>query len=285
MIVRDEPGQNGQSRVYKMHGDSIADVQHWLRNEPRTWSGNSSVSNEGRTSWDLGVGYEGALRLAEQGWSEGAKDLSNRLEAHLPNRDKADTWRFDVAGEIPDIGRFLSGDPAHMRRHGHPKGHKPILSIAVNIRLRCDIKAQAMANYGAAMTAIVDRLEHIGRRVELTACFSTVCSGARLTGSWIVKRAEDPLDLASVAFALAHPAASRRIRFAMYERAPEAIESYGYGHGLTLTERDLVDPLPGTFCVGGLNDNTTRCHTLDDALVFVRDQINEAAGEELVDVA
>lgn len=96
------------------------------------------------------------------------------------------------------------------------------------------------------------------------------------------KRGLVPLDLAAVAFSLAHPAASRRIGFAMYEHSPKEIESGRYGNGVEIKEEDLIDPLPGTYCISGLNNTTDRCHSLDDALKFARDQINKAAGEELV---
>ena len=279
MIIRDD--RIDGTRYWRAMGDSLDDVQRWLRDTPNKWGTNDSRSGSLSDNWSLGVSYDRALELANKGWSEGAKDLSDRLAAHMPPRDKEDSWRFDVAGELPDIGRYLAGDPVHMRRHGHPKGHQPIISIAVNIRLMCSVKASAMANYGAALVAAIDQIEHHGKRVELTATFATRQSGNRVSTGWTVKKAEDHLDLASVAFSLAHPAASRRIGFAMYEHS-DVPRSYGYGSGLTLEERDLIDPLPGTYCLSGLNDDTKRCLTLEDAIPFVRDQVNAAAGEELV---
>lgn len=281
MIIRDE--KLGGTRHYRAMGSGLADVQRWLRESPKTWRSNSSREYSSH-EWTLGVSYDDALRLAERGWSEGAKDLSDRLAAHMPPRDKEDSWCYDVAGELPDIGRYLAGDPAHMRRHGHPKGHRPILSLAVNIRLQCSVKASAMANYGAALVAVIDQLEHHGRRVELLVTFATEQNGARVSCGWTVKQAEDALDLAAVAFSVAHPAASRRIGFAMYEHC-DVPQHSGYGYTLVLKEEDLIDPLPGTYCLPGLNAATSRCHTLDDAIAFVRDQVNKAAGEELVTTA
>lgn len=283
MIFRDET-INGK-RHCRVMCDSIADVQRWLKTTPRVWSSASSNSNGSGHSWDLGVGYVGAEALLETGWREGAKDLGDRLAAYMPPRDKADSWRYDIAGELPDIGRFLAGDPAHMKRHGHPKGHHPIISIAVNIRVQCTVKASAMANYGAAMVAIIDKLEHSGRRVELAVTFaSTMRHVVRVSCGWTVKQADDPVDLAAVAFSLAHPSASRRIGFAMAERMPKDTQCGSYGFDLVLDEDDLIDPMPGTYCIEGLRNNTSRCLTLDDALVFVAKQINDAAGEDLVTV-
>jgi hypothetical protein len=92
----------------------------------------------------------------------------------MPARDKEDSWRYDVAGELPDIGRFLAGDPAHMKRHGHPKGHRPIISLAINVIANAMITAQQMANYGAALVTVVDQIENAGRRVDLVCAFAAL---------------------------------------------------------------------------------------------------------------
>jgi hypothetical protein len=281
MIIRDDKIDG--TRHWRALGENLDDVQRWLRDTPNKWRITASRDSGFGREWALGVSYDQALELARTGWSEGAKDLSDRLAAHMPPRDKEDSWRYDVAGELPDIGRYLAGDPVHMRRHGHPKGHQPIVSIAVNIRLQSNVKASAMANYGAALVAVIDQIEHHGKRVELMVTFATRQTGSRVSAGWMVKRAEDALDLAAVAFSVAHPAASRRIGFAMYEHS-DVPATRGYGGTLTLGENDLIDPLPGTYCLSGLNDTLGRCHTLDDAITFVRDQVNAAAGEELVTI-
>lgn len=266
-------------------GDDLPDVQRWLRNTPPTWTRHGCTSSQSMDSfhnsksWDFGVGYGGALKLAENGWSEGAKDLSDRLAAHMPNRDHVDSWRYDVAGELPDIGRYLAGDPTHMKRHGHPKGHKPIISLLVNICCSASVGANSFANYGAAMCSVIDQLENSGRRVELNVVWVSLISGVRVCVGWTAKRAEDSLDLASVAFSLAHPAASRRLGFAMCERS-SASPTPGYGMTVDPTEEDWIDPLPGTYCIQGVGYGGSS--TLEAALRQVTEEINRAAGEELV---
>jgi hypothetical protein len=276
MIIRKE----GERRF--AFGSSLADVETWLAATPRTWSISDSVMDRARHDWDLAVGYEGAMRLAREGWSDGAKDLSDRLDAHLPARDKTDTWRYDVAGEIPDVGRFVSGDPACMKRHGHPKGHRPILTLAVNLAVAGVTKATAMANFGAALVAVIDKLEHSGRRVDLSALMVAQQGSIRNVIGWRVKEPDQQPDLAAIAFSLAHPAALRRIGFAMYERS-DAPTHHSYGRPTSFMEADLPDHEPNTLRLQGLVGAYGRCHTLDDAIAFVRDQINKAAGETLVE--
>jgi hypothetical protein len=268
-------------RYWRAIGDNLNDVQQWLANTPPTWSSRTSITAKAEKDWDLGVGYEGALKLAETGWSEGAKDLSDRLATHMPTRDHEDSWRYDVAGELPDIGRFLAGDPMHMRRHGHPKGHQPIISLLVRICCAGATKASAFANYGTALCAIVDQLENMGRRVEVNVTDVSECNGTRVSLGWTVKHAEDSLDLAAIAFSLAHPAASRRIGFAMTERCG-ARETYSYGRPLKPTAADWIDPLPGMYCIDGVG--MVIGLTLDQAIAMVVKQVNDAAGETLVTV-
>jgi hypothetical protein len=278
MIRRDDTIEG--VRHYRLLGDNLTDVQNWLELTPRKWSCSYSTTTMGH-SWDLGVGYRGALELARIGWSEGAKDLSDRLDAHMPPHDHEVSWRYDVAGELPDIGRFLAGDPAHMRRHGHPKGHRPIIGIAVNSALRSNAKAHQIANYGAALVAVIDRIENAGRRVELTVHNVTAHGKTRVSMGWVVKKADDPFDLAAVAFSLAHPASVRRIVFAMMEHSTLP-SNPGYGRIIQVTEDDLVDPLPNTFLINGVGHSPLACDTLTGAIARVTQQVNEAAGEELV---
>lgn len=276
MIIRDEG-----KRVH-VQCDDLTEVAKWLRETTSSWNYQSSLSTGRGDAWDLGVGLDGALRLAETGWSEGAKNLSDKLAAHMPERDHVDSWRYDVAGELPDIGRFLVGDPSCMKRHGHPKGHKPIISILVNLCCSGGVPASHYANYGAALCSVIDQLENSGRRVELSvAWISEFYGDARFSGGWTVKHAEDALDLAAVAFSLAHPAASRRIGFAMVERT-RIRPSMSYGSVVTGVEEDWIDPLPGTYCLQGVGFGGGA--TLQDALVRVVREINKAAGEELVTV-
>jgi hypothetical protein len=268
------------THVFSFGADAM-DVERWLETSRKTWSSSSAVTTPARHDWDLGVGYDGAKQLVRTGWSEGAKDLSDKLEAHMPARDKETSWRYDVAGELPDIGRFLAGDPSCMKRHGHPKGHRPVISLAVNIAVNASVSATSMANYGAAMVAVIDKLEHSGRRVDLSVIMVAVQGTRRNVIGWRVKKAEDPLDLAAVAFAIAHPAALRRIGFAMYEHS-DSPTWVGYGQQTQAKVEDVPDPAPNTFCLPGLAFG--RAGTLDQAITLVRTQINDAAGEELVTV-
>lgn len=273
-----------------VEADDLADAAAWLRVTPRRWKSNTAEATDrihGGSSWDFGAGWHGALELARDGWSAGAQDLHGRLAvAAPPLRDTSAKWRYDVAGERPDIGRYLGGDPANMMRHGHPKGHKPVITIVVSVWIAACIRAQQMANFGAAMVQIIDQLEQQSHRVEVKAGVIAVNfhRTAMMSALWGVKRADEPVDLAALAFSLGHPAASRRIGWAMWERSDAPDDSlYGYGLGPVPSTDDLIDPAPHTYVIPGLRAES-RCNTLDDAIKFAAEQINKAAGETIVEV-
>lgn len=276
---------------WKAHGESTMDVARFIASNRKNVINDvveSTSGTYGMHKWTLGHDFAHVQRLAAEGWTEGALDLADRLSATLPMRDRDSTWRYDVAGERPDVGRFLSGDPANMMRHGHPKGHIPVVTLAINVWIRCDVKAQNMANYGAAVCAMIDRLENAGRRVEVIAMVTAPQGNDHseiLSASWTVKHAQDAVDYGALAFSLVHPGASRRFGWAVWDRLDiKQCDGHGAGVGYKATLDDLISPSPNTLIMTGLNSDPYRCATIEDALVFVRDQINLAAGETLVEV-
>lgn len=275
MIIQELP------RLFKAHGESLQDVVHWLRTTSPRWSSPSSMNNAASQSWDFGVGYKGALELADKGWAEGVRALADSMSVLPPINHHEASWRYDVAGELPDIGRFLAGDPAHMRRHGHPKGRKPILCLAIPIVAAASVSAKQLANYGAAVVNLVDRLEASGRRVEVRATHIGDVHSGIVAASFTAKHAEDPVDLSALAFSLGHPAASRRITFAMIERSHIARTGL-YGLPIAETEAHLVDPIPGTLVLQRMGAHS--CNTPTEAMTFVAGQINKAAGETIVEI-
>jgi hypothetical protein len=219
-------------------GDSLPDVEAWLQSAPRIWRQNSSRTNSARHDWDLGAGWDGALRMAKTGWEEGVRKIDVAARQIVPTARTA-SFSYDVAGEFPDVSRFCAGDPMHMRSRKHDKAHRPVVHLVVNVCCSGSVAAQHFVNYGAAVAGLVDQLENAGRRVELDVIGVNGHNGrGRTVCGWKVKRAEDHLDLSAVAYSIAHPAAFRRLMFAMWERTPLSLECSGYGSVQKVTEQD-----------------------------------------------
>lgn len=276
-----EPRDRGDTLLF--FGDNLFDVSTFLAHRPRVWKQESSRARNG-SSWDLGADWEETLRLARDGWQQGIADLDAAVRGIEPEKFIQEE-KWDVAGYRVDVGRFLAGNPDSMATRGRNTRQKPLIHLVVNASGHAGIAAKTFAAYGAALTAVIDKIENSGRRVEV----DVVYTAARLTGDncciagWKVKAAEDHCDLSALAFSLAHPAAYRRLAFALWERSPASWEHYGYGGPRAIGERDLIHMgCPDAFILPGVSEVPGNANLQEMTKACV-EQINRAAGEEIVD--
>lgn len=265
-----------------LFGDSLADVVNFVTSNQRKWRTNNSRT--GSVSF-CGATWEQTLIMARDGWEEGTKNLYNELIGVLPAQEKTARYKYDVGGDAPDVARFLGGDPANMRSRGKSMGRRPVIHIAVNLSVSGGTSTKSMQNYGVALTALVDQLEHSGRRVELDVVSAGLHPGSHASSyGWNVKKAEDALDLSAVAFSIGHPAAFRRLCFALLEFLPAETDDHGgYGRCSNVTPAHFPDGDTEALLIDGLgHGNAATCSTKEGALKLAAAQINKAAGEELV---
>lgn len=265
-----------------LFGDDLNDVAAFLQT-PRMWVRQDSRNNSATDQWDLRTGYDKAAQMMRDGWSEGAQNLSHDLDGlPVPTTTHAE-YRYDVAGHFPDVPRFTAGMPDHMVSRGKRIGQPPVVHIVFDGCASFMVHANDLRNFGLAIAAMVDKLEAQNNRVELDVVFSTLAKGVHMTVGWKVKQARDHMDLSAVAFSLGHPAAFRRIGFAMFERCVARAEQSNYGMPTPMTAADLpVLSAEGALLIPGIQQAMGACSTKQGALKFVVQQVNRAAGEELI---
>lgn len=230
MLIRDE------GKLHVRMADNLMDAEAFIQTAPRIWPEKASSHERRSEQWDLNAGWDGALRLAREGWSEGARRVEFEAAQVTQIGDRPHI-AFDVAGEFPDVARFCAGEPLHMVRH--KRDRKPVVHLLVNVCCSASISAKSFAAYGGAVAALVDQLENSDHRVELDVVAANAHSGrGRSLCGWKVKQASDPVDMAAIAFSIAHPAAFRRLVFAMWERLGRELFTYGYGSVTNLTRED-----------------------------------------------
>lgn len=265
------------------YGDSLGDAVQWLKDRGEIWTTadgqGSRFNSHGSKTWDRGADYPKALELADHGWEEGMSLIDTALHAIIPAAGREARWGWGVTGGSVSVGRFLTGHPKSMRsRRKKEAGAAPVLHIVVNTVASCAINSDQMVNYGAAITGLIDRLETAGRRVHLDCVMVTRANkGIRLSVGWNVKRASEHVDLSQIAFSLAHPAAFRRIGFAMMERTAADVYTGGYGQCADALPCDVPDFTDGTMLIDGVNHQPSRCNSPKDALRLAIEQINKAA--------
>jgi hypothetical protein len=246
----------------------------YVATAPKTWRGDSSVTE--LLSQTLGATYDDAVRMARLGWLDGAKRTQSALKVFAPATPAPDTVR-DICGFRPHVPAFCAGAPDSMIRHAKraDTGAGRVLTLAVPINASAGTSATAMSNFGLGVAQYVNQMEASGVRVELIACMVSTVSGVRVAHSWTVKKADQPLDLAVISFAIGHPAAFRRLGFALRERC-SAPEDYGYGYSLDARPTDFINAPPGLVILNGMKDADSHARTPQAALAYVTTQIDKA---------
>lgn len=266
-----------EDRVWRCQAESLADLVHWLQSTPATWGHvRSSQTSQATRQWDLGVGYDGALRLARDGWEDGVAAIAAEI-ATLPNKARPERI-YDYAGDFADAPRAAAGDPFSMVRRGQGHRHRPVMTIAVNTVASGGTRADVLARFGAAMVSVIDRLENKGVRVELYGAMVVNLSPVNVGASWLVKGAGDPLDLSAVAFGIGHPAVMRRLGFACVERSP-ATPTSSYGQCASVKRSSFVDIAPDALLIDGVGESfyMGQNKSLAEMVKVAEDQINAAS--------
>lgn len=186
--------------------------------------GRASRNETASEEWDFGVGFDGAVDLAEKGWHEGVAKIE-ALRQHITApliQSLEKTVEFSVApGEWVDPDRFLSGqaevfgglvDTEVLARGSKGRAAHFLVGLACS----GGIPASYIERRGAAIVAAADTLETLGFRVKITA-YDSVGSlferGIQHIDLIEIKDYHHPLDLDAVSFSLIHPAFQRRIVF------------------------------------------------------------------------
>lgn len=276
MRKRIEPGKG-----WSYHFDSLAELGRYLRDTPRTWHGcDSSEGPSYGKGWDLGCTYDEAERMAREGWLEGAQEAQQALKALALKSPEPDT-KVDFYGFLPHVPRFCAGAPDSMIRRAREAtgGMGKVITLYVPVNAVGGVDAKYMRNFGLGVAQYINQLETDGVRVEL---YGVICSeqgysysgdAPALTHSWRIKTADQPLDLAVLAFSVGHPAMFRRLGFALRERS-DAPRNPGYGRSRPAKLSDLIDPPNGAYVLNGMTIANEIARTPKDAVEYVKRQID-----------
>jgi hypothetical protein len=269
-----------QTRIAPRHMryafDSLGELGAYIERTPRKWRQDGSKTHDSDPEWSLGDDYKTCVALARDGWMEGARRAQEALKAFMPATPQPDT-KTDFYGFRPHVPRFCAGAPDSMIRHAEvaTAGSSRVLTLAVPVNALAYVSARSMANFGIAVAQYVNQLETDGTRVELIGMIVSMVHDVRVAHSWTIKHADQPLDLAVVAFAIGHPGMFRRLGFALRERC-DAREMQGYGQSTAAKASDLINEPPGVVVLNGMRDADTHASTPARALEYVSKQIEAA---------
>jgi hypothetical protein len=222
------------------------------------WKRHRTSHSQGDAAWAGTHNFASAVDLAiGRGWPEGRRMMTDFLALVAPTPEPFASVVYDVGGAVPAVPIFCAGDPACMMDWTNSE-------IATNPIVRLDycngglqkVSASSLMLRGAAVLSLADSLELRGYSTEIRLVARTTGPDAVLLTEIVVKRAGENFDLDRLAFALAHPAVHRRLRFALIEQIAELESKFGASYGATRQHTPDSVPL-GTIFIPGASLSET----------------------------
>lgn len=233
--------------------DSMADMVECGDTVPLDQdAGREPQSISGDYSFTKSKTYDDASKLAFR-WDEGAEKVQ-AIRAQV--NDTVATLGFEYfASPVPpgalNMARYLEGHPMPYtaKRFGEEEvsGRGKVVRILVNIAASSGITTDVIETRGGAILSLVDALEAVGRSVELVAVMSA-SSSKNIEIYTTIKTAGVPLNLSSIAYAIAHPSMLRRHMFRIMEQQSNCRDygvpgMYGWPRDVQHGEGDIYLPM------------------------------------------
>jgi hypothetical protein len=266
---------------YRAEFSSLDAFVRYLDETPPTASRVKTSQYKSRPSWFMSDSWEHASRLVREGWQEGREALG-KARARVPAiqaRGLVRAQGFDVAGAYPVVPLAVAGEPACMVTVGEQeRATRPYVKFSVSASVSGGIEAEVIQPRGAVILAWIDALEDAGTRCEVAMQFKLGREGKdRADCVVMVKRAEEPLNLDVLAYALCNASFFRRHGFGWFERVPgnpadRVGSSYGIVGDVKISEPNVV--LFGSQMLGDVQwDNPAA------ATAYVKQQIRKHCGD------
>lgn len=164
--------------------------------------------------------YEKALEYARKGWTSGRRAIRAITDTlNVAGKVHKAEIQYDVVGDCWDMGRVVSGMPESAMYWEDTEvlqEHGKLIHIIVNTTVSSGINEKHIRARGSAILAMVEALETAGKRVSITMVFTEGDSGAHVEVP--IKQLDEQIQDDLVAFAVAHPAFSRRFGHAVTGR-------------------------------------------------------------------
>lgn len=218
--------------------EDLQDFWDYSFRESRSYK---KTSRDHTSGWNGCVSWEEAKRLATFGWFDGLekmKTISVELSEIVATKIERHHPEYAFAGHIVDVGMFLSNSPEYfiVKDPIIREQDDKILTLVCSVSFSAQISSDVIIQRGAMICALVDALEMSGYRCEIIINDVSISRG-RLEIDVMLKKAQQSLNLAELAFCLGHPAMLRRFMFSTAELVGWADYSFGYGNPAEATEK------------------------------------------------
>lgn len=223
--------QNGKFEIFETidaFADRFEPTSHY--EYARAWSGNMGGREMLKSARN---GHQDSVALSEQ-YLDKFEELSFQARKH--NTIDA------VAGGAPNVGAYLAGSPLSMRRRQRVMNDFAPLTVFCDVVSSASISAEYLKKRGAAALALV-RMLSATRPVTLYVV-GAMGSFNRYRqysdNGFVMVKMPETIDIARMAFMMAHPAAARGMLYKVCELTNREVRgNWAFGNVNTYRSRGL----------------------------------------------
>lgn len=253
--------------IYEQRFSDIMEFLAYINRETELGdAAKSSMTDDERFAFTGTRTLDEAITLARDGWDEGLEFIHKRsieITEAIVNKLSVPEIVYDVTGDDLDIGRYVTGDPEDFMSivPAEIEEEPKVIHLVANIVASWNVSRETMLARGAAVVSMVEALEMHGKRVIIDCVASVgtrsgVYTNDRLETFIRIKEADAPIQLADLAFTLAHASMFRRLVFRAWEMLPGDVRNlFGIGGQYGVVRQVADKESQGDVYVGSLTNN------------------------------
>lgn len=224
--------------------DSLGEYIRYAKDNPTPKDSNQPKSG----SFNYTETLAEACNLATHGWDEIRAEVDAQLDELVEHINDAFgefyVSEHSTSGAFVDMGRFVTGEPECMVSFvSEPQARMGrVVKIVMNAVVSGHVPADLIKKRGIAVLALIDTIHKLGVGIELW--WEESLAGGKQEFSTLIKlhSSEEPMDINSLMFSLAHPDMLRRLQFSVQEQHKDAKSQGAYSGGGYGSPRDLMSP-------------------------------------------
>lgn len=213
--------------------NSIGELTQFITDTPSNgkYDRNLASQDTRNNHWTGTETYDEAFLLLLKGWTCASEKMTHALKTRpQPAPIKRQRSVYSVAGHSASVPRYLQGIPTNMISSVPDRRKQPVVVINRTISYSANWTPEDMLEEGIKALQVVQAIEASNRNVKLNIVWIVEDREFKRGVKVTIKQPGERLNIAKMAFPLAHPSMLRRIFFKYLETEPDMPHKFfGYG--------------------------------------------------------
>lgn len=225
-----------ENKISVTEFDTLGEFLSYIKNAPKNkfYQNRNNSESEGY-SFTHTHSCQEAEELATKGWDRASVQMSNKIKVNQTTEIQSHRTKpvYGVVGSQASVPRYLQGIPTNMVSRTSVPVKQKIITITKGISYSGNWTTDKMIEESLKALQIVQNLEAKGQRVKLNVSFMAMDNARKYyqVCKVCIKQPDERLNIAKLAFPLAHPSMLRRFMLRFTEINENVTRDLGHGYG------------------------------------------------------